>query len=60
MKGKSRKDVLKRHQFADYLNVGTEENPDYVLMGTGFTTLDENPGAKKSTKKYVKIGRAHV
>ena len=53
MKGKSRKDVLKRHQFADYLNVGTEENPDYVLMGTGFTTLDENPGAKKSTKKYV-------
>ncbi len=53
MKGKSRKDVLKRHQFADYLNAGTEENPDYVLMGTGFTTLDENPGAKKSTKKYV-------
>ncbi len=53
LKGKSRKDVLKRHHFADYLNVGTEENPDYVLMGTGFTTMDESPGAKKSTKKYV-------
>ena len=53
LKGKSRKDVLKRHHFADYLNVGTEENPDYVLMGTGFTTLDENPGAKTSKKKYV-------
>ena len=53
LKGKSRKDVLKRHQFADYLNVGTEENPDFVLMGTGFSTLDESPGAQKSTKKYV-------
>ena len=51
--GKSRKDVLKRHQFADYLNVGTEGNPDFVLMGVGFTTMDETPGAKKSSKKYV-------
>lgn len=51
--GKSRKDVLKRDLFADYLNVGTEENPDFVLMGAGFTTMDESPGAQKSTKKYV-------
>lgn len=53
LNGKSRKNVLKRHQFADYLNVGTEENPVFVLMGTGFSTLDESPGAQKSTKKYV-------
>ena len=27
-----------RHEFADYLNVGTIETPNYVLMGYGFTT----------------------
>lgn len=53
LKGKKRKDILKRHQFADYLNVGTEDSPEYVLMGTGFSTLDESPGAQTSKKKYV-------
>lgn len=47
------RNVTKRHEFADYLNIGTEENPRFVLMGTGFTTLDENPGAQTSKKKYV-------
>lgn len=51
-KGKSR-NVTKRHEFADYLNIQTEETPKFVLMGTGFTTLDENPGAQTSKKKYV-------
>ncbi len=51
-KGKSR-NVTKRHEFADYLNIQTEEEPKFVLMGTGFTTLDENPGAQTSKKKYV-------
>lgn len=45
--------VVKRHMVADYLNVGTESAAQYVLMGTGFTKLEESPGAKKSTKKYV-------
>lgn len=47
------RNVTKRHDFADYLNIQTEEDPLFVLMGTGFTTLDENPGAQTSKKKYV-------
>ncbi len=47
------RNVTKRHEFADYLNIQTAEAPEFVLMGTGFTTLDENPGAQTSKKKYV-------
>ena len=47
------RNVTKRHEFADYLNIQDTDNPSYVLMGTGFTTLDENPGAQTSKKKYV-------
>lgn len=54
MSGKNKeRDVTKRHDFADYLNIQNEDEPLFVLMGTGFTTLDENPGAKTSKKKYV-------
>ena len=35
------RDVTKRHEFADYLNIGSEETPDFVLLGTGVTKLDE-------------------
>ena len=45
--------VIQRHQYADYLNIGNSTTPNYVLMGVGFTTLDESPGAKTNTKKYV-------
>lgn len=45
--------VIKRHQYADYINVGTAASPDYVLMGTGFTTLDEEPNAQTESVKYV-------
>ena len=51
MQGK--RNVIKRHQYADYLNVGTSETPEYVLMGAGFTTLDEEPGAQSESVKYV-------
>lgn len=51
MQGK--RNVIKRHQYADYLNVGTGETPEYVLMGAGFTTLDEEPGAQSESVKYV-------
>lgn len=47
------RNIIKRHQFADYLNIGDETTPNFVLMGTGFTTLDEEPGAQTETKKYV-------
>ena len=42
-----------RHMIADYLNVGTESKPEWALMGTGFTTLDESPGAQTESVKYV-------
>ena len=48
-----KRNVVKRHQYADYLNVGTEAQPEWVLMGTGFTTLDEEPGAQSESVKYV-------
>lgn len=47
------KKVIRRHQYADYLNVGTTGTPDWALMGAGFTTLDENPNAQIDTTKYV-------
>ncbi len=47
------RNVTKRHEFADYLNIGTEETPVFVVIGTGVTKLDENPGAKSSKKKYI-------
>lgn len=50
---KQSRNVIKRHEFADYLYIQTEETPSFVLMGTGFTTLDENPGAQTSKKKYI-------
>lgn len=45
--------AILRHEFADYLNVGTSETPDYVLMGYGYTTLDETFGAQTEETKYV-------
>lgn len=53
MSGNGKRNVIKRHQFADYLNIGTEDTPRFVLMGTGFKTLDEEPGAQTESKKYV-------
>lgn len=45
--------VIQRHEFADYLNCGTSATPDWELMGTGFTSLNESPNAQTNTKKYV-------
>jgi len=45
--------VIRRHQYADYLNVGTTADPEWALMGTGFTTLDEEPNAQTESVKYV-------
>ena len=47
------KNVIKRHQIADYLNVGTSDTPSWVLMGAGFTAINESPGAQTETVKYV-------
>ena len=47
------RNVIKRYQYADYLNIGTEATPNWVLMGAGFTTLDEEPNAQTDTVQYV-------
>lgn len=47
------KEVVQRHEIADYLNIGTESEPNFALMGAGFTALSEKPNAKTKTKKYV-------
>lgn len=39
---------------ADYLNTAPgEETPSYALMGTGFTSLDENPAAQTRSRRYI-------
>ncbi|MCI8420453.1 MAG: hypothetical protein HFF79_08140 [Oscillospiraceae bacterium] len=48
-----KRNVIQRYQFADYLDVRTEEKTDFVLMGLGFKTLNESPGAQTKSKKYV-------
>lgn len=42
--------ALLRNAYADYLEVAEET---YALMGTGFTSLDENPGAQTDTETYI-------
>ena len=41
--------ALLRNMIADYLLVGE----DYELMGTGFTSLDESPGAQTESETYI-------
>jgi hypothetical protein len=45
--------TITRNAIADYLNLGTAETPNWVLMGTGFNNLDENPQAQIETKAYI-------
>lgn len=44
---------LMRYHIADYLNVGNSEEPEYALMGIGFTSLNENPNAQEDEKIYI-------
>ena len=45
--------VKQRYQEADYLNVGEQGAESYVLMGTGFTKIDDSPSAQTTSKRYV-------
>lgn len=47
------RNALLRNTVADYINVSTGETADYKLMGTGFTSIDENPGAQSTSETYV-------
>lgn len=42
-----------RYMIADYLKTGSTPSDTYSLMGTGFTTLDENPAAKVEKTPYI-------
>lgn len=46
-------DTVLRNMIADYINVGTADTENFVLMGAGFNTLDENPNAQIDTKAYI-------
>ena len=45
-------ETVMRYDIADFLNVG-ENVEEYVLMGVGFNTLDENPAPQKDSKTYI-------
>ena len=49
----TKREMVIRNQIADFLNVGTQEAPDYVLMGSGFNTIDENPSAQTDSRIYI-------
>lgn len=47
-------EVKQRRQQADYLNIALEgETVDFQFLGTGFTGLNESPGAQKKSKRYI-------
>lgn len=45
--------TIQRFMIADYLNVGTQETPQWAFCGAGFNSLDENPSAQMDTKIYI-------
>ena len=45
--------IKTRRNYANYLNVGKEGIDKYVLMGAGFTELNEVPAAQVASKKYI-------
>ncbi|MGL5718018.1 MAG: hypothetical protein ACRCX2_33755 [Paraclostridium sp.] len=45
--------VKQRRSVANYLNVSTTGTEKYVLMGAGFTELNESPGAQTQSKRYI-------
>lgn len=44
---------LLRNKIADYLNVSKTETPEFVLMGIGFNSLNENPNAQEHESNYI-------
>ena len=49
------KTVKQRYQEASYLKVSEA----FELMGTGFTELNEDPGAQTTSKKYINDNHPH-
>lgn len=47
--------VRKRPTKASYIDIGKDGTAKYVLMGTGFTELNESPAAQNASKKYINM-----
>lgn len=46
--------VKQRRGFADFIDVSKDsKTPEIVLMGAGYTKLDESPSAQTKSRKYV-------
>ena len=45
--------ALIRKDVADYLNISTSGEEEWVLLGYGFESLDEEPGAQIDTTCYI-------
>ncbi|MDD2970189.1 MAG: hypothetical protein PHT21_11570 [Lachnospiraceae bacterium] len=45
--------ITTRDMIRDFLDVGTGESSDIVLMGRGFTEANEEPGAQSDSKRYI-------
>lgn len=46
-------ETIQRYMIGDYLECGIGETKTYELMGAGFNTLDETPGAQSDSKTYI-------
>lgn len=44
---------VQRHKIADYIDISATSTPNFELMGTGFTSLNESPNAQVKSSKYI-------
>jgi len=45
--------TIYRRQIANYLDIGASETESFEVMGVGFESLDEEPGAKSESTCYI-------
>ena len=45
--------VVQRTDIVPYMNIGTEESPQWSQMGAGWTKFSESPNAQTKSKKYI-------
>lgn len=51
----SNNNIVKRTQMIPYMDMGTDESPKYVQMGTGWTKFDDNSSAQTESTKYINM-----
>ena len=45
--------IKQRRMEANYMDLSTDNTEKWEFMGTGFTELNENPGAQTNSKRYI-------